>query len=72
MTTIEQPTILPADALVAIFFAHGLKWPAAVGYFRDNLTAQARPWTASHFEEAIRHSIALSDGERGGGTYSGA
>ena len=64
VTTIEQPTILPADALVAIFFAHGLKWPAAVGYFRDNLTGQARPWTASHFEEAIRHSIALSDGER--------
>ena len=64
VTTIEQPTILPADALVAIFFAHGLKWPAAVGYFRDNLTAQARPWTASHFEEAIRHSITMSDGER--------
>ena len=64
VTTIEQPTILPADALVAIFFAHGLKWPAAVGYFRDNLTGQARPWTASHFEEAIRHSITMSDGER--------
>ena len=62
MTT-AQPTILPSDALVAIYFAHGIKWPAAVGYLRDALTGQARPWTASHFEEAIRHCIAKCDGE---------
>ena len=64
LLTIAQPTILPPDALVAIYFAHGIKWPAAVGYFRQSLTGQARPWTATHFEEAIRHCIARSDGER--------
>ena len=63
LITTAQPTILPSDALVAIYFAHGIKWPAAVGYLRDALTGQARPWTASHFEEAIRHCIAKCDGE---------
>jgi hypothetical protein len=46
LITTAQPTILPSDALVAIYFAHGIKWPAAVGYLRDTLTGQARPWTA--------------------------
>ena len=64
LLTTDQPTILPSDALVAIYFAHGIKWPAAVGYLRDALTGRARPWTASHFEEAIRHCIVKCDGER--------
>ena len=71
LLTIAQPTILPPDALVAIYFAHGIKWPAAVGYFRQSLTGKARPWTATHFEEAIRHCIARSDGERRPNVFRG-
>jgi len=58
-----HPADLPTDALVAIFFAHGIKWPAAVGYYSDVLSQRARPWTASDFEDALRKCILLSDGE---------